>query len=210
MIHISNLYDCQQLPHDPELQREVISYLLYCQYELQEYGEDDDDPDSQGFSFSVFQDDDDFEVLEDLGTLARRRNLKAKITFIWRGQIPLTLRGNMASAYLDRKHTSLNYRVYSQSQPPSGQPYSSSGFPSPTDSICFTIRSKSLSNNRSCTMRYFSYSLSAWVLAISAVTLPASCRILRSVAAIKRFRRDSQSCMVMGILRSAISSATSR
>jgi hypothetical protein len=65
MIPISNLYDCQQLNHDPELQREVISYLLYCQYELQEY---DDDPDSQDFSFSVFQNTDDFEVLEDLGT----------------------------------------------------------------------------------------------------------------------------------------------
>ena len=42
------------------------------------------------------------------------------------------------------------------------------------------IRSKSDSNNRSCTMRYFSNSLSAWVFANSAVTLPASCRISRS------------------------------
>jgi len=65
MIPISNLSDCQQLNHDPELQREVISYLLYYQYELQEY---DDDPDFQDFSFSVFQNDDDLQVLEDLGT----------------------------------------------------------------------------------------------------------------------------------------------
>jgi len=34
-------------------------------------------------------------------------------------------------------------------------------------------RSKSLSKRRSCTMRYFSNSLSAWARAISAVTLPA-------------------------------------
>jgi len=79
MIHISNISDTDSLSDTPELQREVIIYLLYCQYELQEY---DDDPDFQDFSFSVFQTADDFEVLKDLGPLARRRNLKAKITFI--------------------------------------------------------------------------------------------------------------------------------
>ena len=34
------------------------------------------------------------------------------------------------------------------------------------------------------------------------LTLPASCKTSRSAASIKRFRRVSQSCMVMGILRS--------
>ena len=47
MIHIRKLQDCHLLTHDPDLQREVTSYLLYCKYELQEY---DDDPD---FNFSV-------------------------------------------------------------------------------------------------------------------------------------------------------------
>ncbi len=46
MIHIRNISDCYLLSNSPELQREVISYLLYCQYESQEYA-DDDDPDSQ-------------------------------------------------------------------------------------------------------------------------------------------------------------------
>lgn len=41
-------------------------------------------------------------------------------------------------------------------------------------------RSKSDSNKRSCTMRYFSNSLSAWAFASSALTLPASMRISRS------------------------------
>ncbi len=49
MIHIRNLQDCHLITHDPELQREVISYLLYCRYELLEY---EDDPDSQFFSSS--------------------------------------------------------------------------------------------------------------------------------------------------------------
>lgn len=59
-------------------------------------------------------------------------------------------------------------------------------------------------------MRYFSNSLSACAFAISAVTLPASESTARSVASRKRFRRVSQSCMVMGILRSAMLSAMSR
>ncbi len=46
--------------------------------------------------------------------------------------------------------------------------------------------------------------------AISAVTFPASERIAWSVASRKRLRRVSQSCIVMGILRSAILSAASR
>ncbi len=68
MIHIRNLQDCHLLTHDPELQREVVSYLLYCQYELQEY---EDDPDSQDFSFSVLQESDlstANDMLNDLGT----------------------------------------------------------------------------------------------------------------------------------------------
>ena len=52
-------------------------------------------------------------------------------------------------------------QVHPPSQPPSGPFYSFSGSSSPADSICFTIRSKSLSNSRSCTIRYFSNSLSA-------------------------------------------------
>ena len=57
MIHIRNLSDCH-LIKPPELQREVISYLLYCQYE----SEDDD----QAFSFSVLQES-DLHILNDLG-----------------------------------------------------------------------------------------------------------------------------------------------
>ena len=53
MIHIRNISDCHCLSHTPELQREVISYLLYCQWEA-----DDDDPDSQDFNFSVFSESD--------------------------------------------------------------------------------------------------------------------------------------------------------
>ena len=65
MIHINNLADCHILLHDPELYREVTSYLLYCQYELQQYA-DDDDPDPQEFSFSVLQES-DLPILNDLG-----------------------------------------------------------------------------------------------------------------------------------------------
>ncbi len=67
MIHIRNLQDCHLLIDNPELQREVTSYLLYCQYELLEY---EDDPDSQDFSsfvFSVLQES-DLSILNDLGT----------------------------------------------------------------------------------------------------------------------------------------------
>ncbi len=63
MIHIRNLSDCHLLTHDPELQREVTSYLLYCRYEVQ-----DDDPD---LSFTVLSEE-DLSVLtgmlNDLGT----------------------------------------------------------------------------------------------------------------------------------------------
>ena len=51
MILVRNISDCH-LISNPELQREVISYLLYCQYEA------DDDPEDQGFvdfNFSVLQ-----------------------------------------------------------------------------------------------------------------------------------------------------------
>ena len=60
MIHISNLHDCHLLTHDPDLQREVTSYLLYCQYELQEYADDD-------FDFMVLAEE-DLPILNDLGT----------------------------------------------------------------------------------------------------------------------------------------------
>jgi len=58
MIHISNLHDCHLLLHDPELYREVSSYLLYC---IHESMEDDDD-----FNFSVLQES-DLPILNDLG-----------------------------------------------------------------------------------------------------------------------------------------------
>ena len=64
MIHIRNISDCQ-LIDNPELQREVISYLLYCQYEA------DDDPEDQEFVFSVLQKSDiptANAMLNDLGT----------------------------------------------------------------------------------------------------------------------------------------------
>jgi len=61
MIHISNLQDCNLLLHDPELFREVTSYLLYCQHEIQEYA-DEDDPD---FHFTILQKY-DFQMLEDM------------------------------------------------------------------------------------------------------------------------------------------------
>ena len=68
MIHIRNLQDCTLLIHDPELQREVTSYLLYCQYELQEYADDDD---IDEFDFMVLTEE-DLPILDnmlcDLGT----------------------------------------------------------------------------------------------------------------------------------------------
>ena len=62
MIHIRNLHDCQLLTHDPDLQREVTSYLLYCQYEIQEYAYDDED-----FDFVVLAEE-DLHMLHTLGT----------------------------------------------------------------------------------------------------------------------------------------------
>jgi len=59
MIHISNLSDCNLLLHDPELYREVTSYMLYCIHESME----DDDID---FDFSVLSVD-DLPILNDLG-----------------------------------------------------------------------------------------------------------------------------------------------
>ena len=66
MIHISNLHDLSQIQDDPELYREVASYLLYCRHELLEY-EDEEDVDEQDFSFSVFQGN-DLVRLNDLGS----------------------------------------------------------------------------------------------------------------------------------------------
>ena len=43
MIHISKLSDRHHLLHDPELYREVISYLLYCHHESMEDNTDDHD-----------------------------------------------------------------------------------------------------------------------------------------------------------------------
>ena len=64
MIHIRNLQDCHLLRHDPDLQREVTSYLLYCQYELQEYADDDD---LEYFDFVVLAEE-DLHMLQTLGT----------------------------------------------------------------------------------------------------------------------------------------------
>jgi len=36
MIHIRNIPNCQLLTNNPELYREVTSYLLYCRMELLE------------------------------------------------------------------------------------------------------------------------------------------------------------------------------
>ena len=52
MIHISNLSDCHLLLDDPELFREVTSYMLYC---IHESMEDDDD---QDFNFAVLSAED--------------------------------------------------------------------------------------------------------------------------------------------------------
>ena len=62
MINISNLSDCNPLLHDPELYREVTSYLLYCQHESME-----DDDGFSSFDFSVLSAD-DLPILNDLGT----------------------------------------------------------------------------------------------------------------------------------------------
>ena len=58
MVHISNLHDCHLLLNDPELCREVTSYLLYCCHESME--------DDQDFNFSVLQES-DLPMINDLG-----------------------------------------------------------------------------------------------------------------------------------------------
>ena len=62
MIHIRKLSDCQLLTHNPDLQREVTAYLLYCRYELQEYADNPED-----FDFMVLAEA-DLPMLDDLGT----------------------------------------------------------------------------------------------------------------------------------------------
>ncbi|MCF6267110.1 MAG: hypothetical protein L3J57_11255 [Desulfuromusa sp.] len=57
MIHIHNMQDCLLLTSDPDLFREVTSYLLYCCYEVQD--------DDQDFSFSILQEE-DLPMLNDL------------------------------------------------------------------------------------------------------------------------------------------------
>lgn len=42
MIHIHYLDDTHLLTHNPELYREVTSYLLYCRHELLEYGDEEE------------------------------------------------------------------------------------------------------------------------------------------------------------------------
>ena len=63
MIHINKLSDCHLLTYDPDLQREVISYLLYCRSELLEY---EDEEDIDGFNFMIL-DEEDIPMLNDLG-----------------------------------------------------------------------------------------------------------------------------------------------
>jgi len=62
MIHIRNLQDLSIIQDDPELYREVASYILYCRFEMLEDEEDIDDHD---FSISVFQES-DLLLLNDL------------------------------------------------------------------------------------------------------------------------------------------------
>ena len=63
MIHIRNLQDLPAIQDDPELYREVTSYILYCRFELLE---DEDDIDDHDFNISVFQQSDS-PPLNDLG-----------------------------------------------------------------------------------------------------------------------------------------------
>jgi len=63
MIHIRNLSDCHLLTHDPELQREVTSYLLYCRQELLEY---EDEEDIDDFNFMILSES-DLPILQGLG-----------------------------------------------------------------------------------------------------------------------------------------------
>jgi len=62
MIHISVTEDCLSIDN-PELQREVSSYLLYCQFEIQQYGDEDDDFEA---NFIVLSEE-DLSMLNDLG-----------------------------------------------------------------------------------------------------------------------------------------------
>ena len=48
MIHIRNLQDLSVIQCDPELYREVTSYILYCRFEM---WEDEEDIDDHDFSF---------------------------------------------------------------------------------------------------------------------------------------------------------------
>ena len=61
MIHISKLSDRHHLLHDPELYREVISYLLYCHHESME-----DDTDDHDFNFSILSAE-DLSITNDIG-----------------------------------------------------------------------------------------------------------------------------------------------
>ena len=63
MIHIRNLQDLSLIQDDPELYREVTSYILYCRFEILE---DEDDINDHDFSISVFQKS-DAPPLSDLG-----------------------------------------------------------------------------------------------------------------------------------------------
>ena len=62
MIHINSISDLSKIRDDPELYREVASYLLYCQYENQHYGDFDD------HYFELFiLDDQEVNLIKDLG-----------------------------------------------------------------------------------------------------------------------------------------------
>ncbi len=63
MIHIRKLPDCHLLTDNPELQREVTSYLLYCRQELLEY---EDEEDIDDFNFTVLSEE-DLPMLQGLG-----------------------------------------------------------------------------------------------------------------------------------------------
>ena len=63
MITISSILDTNQLIDNPELQREVTSYLLYCRQELLEY---EDEEDIDDFNFMVLTEE-DIPMLQDLG-----------------------------------------------------------------------------------------------------------------------------------------------
>ena len=66
MIHIHSLDDTHLLTHNPELCREVTSYLLYCRHELLEYS-DEEELEDHDFNFLVLSED-DVSVLSELDT----------------------------------------------------------------------------------------------------------------------------------------------